>query len=269
MQLGHMQIDLNSDLGEHYGAWRMGDDDAMLAIVTSANVACGFHAGDPVSVLATVRAAAKLRVAVGAHIAYPDLVGFGRRPMTPSAAELEADVIYQIGALQALARVAGTEVSYVKPHGALYNTIAFDEQQAAAVIGAVEAVDPRSRARVWPPHRSSTRSGQPVCGPYRRRSPTGPTSRTARWCPGAGRRRARGSGPHRRTHAHPRPRRCGGGPRRQRGGDRGRFDLRPRRQPGAVHIATVVRDRLTEAGVTLRPFAADPDQSRPRDLSIR
>ena len=142
MQLGHMQIDLNSDLGEHYGAWRMGDDDAMLAIVTSANVACGFHAGDPVSVLATVRAAAKLGVAVGAHIAYPDLVGFGRRPMTPSAAELEADVIYQIGALQALARVAGTEVSYVKPHGALYNTIAFDEQQAAAVIGAVEAVDP-------------------------------------------------------------------------------------------------------------------------------
>ncbi|MFZ2238181.1 MAG: 5-oxoprolinase subunit PxpA, partial [Gordonia amarae] len=137
-----MRIDLNSDLGEHYGAWRMGDDAAMLEIVTSANVACGFHAGDPVSVLSTVRAAADLGVAVGAHIAYPDLVGFGRRPMTPSAAELEADVIYQIGALQALAKVAGTGVRYVKPHGALYNTIAFDEAQAAAVIGAVKAVDP-------------------------------------------------------------------------------------------------------------------------------
>lgn len=137
-----MRIDLNSDLGEHYGAWRMGDDAAMLGIVTSANVACGFHAGDPVSVLSTVRAAADLGVAVGAHIAYPDLVGFGRRPMTPSAAELEADVIYQIGALQALAKVAGTEVRYVKPHGALYNTIAFDEVQADAVIGAVKAVDP-------------------------------------------------------------------------------------------------------------------------------
>ena len=137
-----MRIDLNSDLGEHYGAWRMGDDAAMLEIVTSANVACGFHAGDPVSVLSTVRAAADLGVAVGAHIAYPDLVGFGRRPMTPSAAELEADVIYQIGALQALAKVAGAEVRYVKPHGALYNTIAFDEAQADAVIGAVKAVDP-------------------------------------------------------------------------------------------------------------------------------
>ena len=137
-----MRIDLKSDLGEHYGAWRMGDDAAMLEIVTSANVACGFHAGDPVSVLSTVRAAADLGVAVGAHIAYPDLVGFGRRPMTPSAAELEADVIYQIGALQALAKVAGTGVRYVKPHGALYNTIAFDEAQAAAVIGAVKAVDP-------------------------------------------------------------------------------------------------------------------------------
>ena len=136
-----MSIDLNSDLGEHFGAWRLGDDDAMLGIVTSANVACGFHAGDPRSILDTLRNAAARGVAVGAHVAYPDLVGFGRRPMDVADAELEADVIYQIGALQALARVAGTEVTYVKPHGALYNTIARDERQAAAVIRAIQAVD--------------------------------------------------------------------------------------------------------------------------------
>lgn len=137
-----MSIDLNSDLGEHFGAWTLGDDAAMLDIVTSANVACGFHAGDPRSILETLRGAVERGVAVGAHVAYPDLVGFGRRPMDVSDAELEADVIYQIGALQGLARVAGTEVSYVKPHGALYNTIARDERQAAAVIRAIRAVDP-------------------------------------------------------------------------------------------------------------------------------
>lgn len=137
-----MRIDVNSDLGEHYGAWRMGDDEAMLGVVTSANVACGFHAGHPLSVLDTLRAAAAHGVTVGAHVAYPDIVGFGRREMNLSDAELEADVIYQIGALQALARVAGTEVRYVKPHGALYNTIAWDERQAAAVIRAIRALDP-------------------------------------------------------------------------------------------------------------------------------
>lgn len=137
-----MRIDLNSDLGEHFGAWRMGDDVAMLDIVTSANVACGFHAGDPTSIRETVRLAAERGVAVGAHVAYPDLVGFGRRAIEIASADLEADVIYQIGALDALARVSGTRVSYVKPHGALYNTIAHDERQAAAVISAILAVDP-------------------------------------------------------------------------------------------------------------------------------
>ncbi len=136
------RIDLNSDLGEHYGAWRMGDDETMLGIVTSANVACGFHAGDPRSVLETMRAAAAQGVTVGAHVAYPDLSGFGRRDMNPTDAELEADVIYQIGAVQALASVAGTHVRYVKPHGALYNTIARDERQAAAVLRAMHALDP-------------------------------------------------------------------------------------------------------------------------------
>lgn len=137
-----MQIDLNSDLGESLGAWTMGDDDAMLAVVSSANVACGFHAGDAAGILRTLRSAAARGVAVGAHVAYPDLAGFGRRNMDLSSAELQADVIYQIGALQALARVAGTTVRYVKPHGALYNTIAHDERQAGDVIAAMLAVDP-------------------------------------------------------------------------------------------------------------------------------
>ena len=135
-------MDINSDLGESYGAWRMGDDAAMLDIVTSANVACGFHAGDPAGILQTLRGAAERGVAVGAHVAYPDLVGFGRRNMDPTSRELVADVIYQIGALQGLAQAAGTRVAYVKPHGALYNTIAHDESQGADVINALLALDP-------------------------------------------------------------------------------------------------------------------------------
>lgn len=137
-----MQIDLNSDLGEGYGAWRMGDDAAMLQIVSSANIACGFHAGDPRSLLETLRQAARQSVAVGAHVSYPDRVGFGRRHMEVAPDDLTADVIYQIGALQGLARAAGTRVTYVKPHGALYNTIAHDARQADAVIAGVLAVDP-------------------------------------------------------------------------------------------------------------------------------
>lgn len=137
-----MHIDLNSDLGESLGAWRMGDDAAMLSIVSSANVACGFHAGDAAGILRTLRAAAERGVAVGAHVAYPDLAGFGRRNMDVASEDLQADVVYQIGALQGLARVAGTRVRYVKPHGALYNTIAHDRRQADDVIAAICAVDP-------------------------------------------------------------------------------------------------------------------------------
>jgi len=135
-------MDINSDLGESYGAWRMGDDVAMLDIVTSANIACGFHAGDAAGILDTVRAAAERGVTIGAHVGYPDLVGFGRRNMDPSSRELVADVIYQIGALQGLAAAAGARVAYVKPHGALYNTIATDERQGNDVIDAILAVDP-------------------------------------------------------------------------------------------------------------------------------
>jgi UPF0271 protein len=135
-------IDLNSDLGESFGPWPMGDDTRMLAIVTSANIACGFHAGDPAGILGVLKEAARQGVAVGAHVGYRDLVGFGRRQMDPSSSELVGDTIYQIGALQGLARAAGTAVRYVKPHGALYNTMAHDRRQAADVIAAIKAIDP-------------------------------------------------------------------------------------------------------------------------------
>jgi UPF0271 protein len=137
-----MNIDLNSDLGESLGVWRMGDDAAMLSLVSSANVACGFHAGDPAGILRTLRQARERGVAVGAHVAYRDLVGFGRRNMDVDSADLRADVIYQIGALKGLAAAAGTTVRYVKPHGALYNTIAHDERQARDVIAAIRETDP-------------------------------------------------------------------------------------------------------------------------------
>jgi len=135
------RIDLNSDLGENFGAWRMGDDAAMLSIVSSANIACGFHAGDPAGLLRTLTAAAERGVAIGAHVSYPDKVGFGRRAMDVSTDELIADTLYQIGALTGLAAVAGTTVTYVKPHGALYNTTAIDPRQGAALVEALLKMD--------------------------------------------------------------------------------------------------------------------------------
>lgn len=135
-------IDLNSDLGESFGAWSMGDDAAMLRLVSSANVACGFHAGDASTMLATCRLAAENGVAVGAHVSYRDLAGFGRRSMDVPPAALHDEVLYQLAALSGIARVAGTAVSYVKPHGALYNRIVTDREQAAAVASAVAAFGP-------------------------------------------------------------------------------------------------------------------------------
>jgi UPF0271 protein len=137
-----MRVDLNSDLGESYGQWRLGDDEAMLDIVTSANVACGFHAGDALTLQETCRLAAERGVVVGAQVGYNHLAGFGRWHIDMPSPELTADVIYQIGALDGLCRVAGTRVSYVKPHGALYNTAAVDRRQAEAVVEAVLAYDP-------------------------------------------------------------------------------------------------------------------------------
>ncbi len=134
-------IDLNADLGEGYGVWRLGDDDAMLQIVTSANVACGFHAGDPAGLLRVCRRAAERGVRIGAQVSYRDLAGFGRRFIDVAAEDLVADVVYQIGALQAMASASDSAVSYVKPHGALYNTIVTNREQAAAVVEAVRLVD--------------------------------------------------------------------------------------------------------------------------------
>jgi len=135
-------VDLNADLGEGFGVWELGDDAAMLDIVTSANVACGFHAGDPAGLARTTAAAAERGVRIGAQVSYRDLAGFGRRFIDVEPAELTAEVIYQIGALQALAHAAGSAVAYVKPHGALYNTIVTHRSQARAVAEAVHAVDP-------------------------------------------------------------------------------------------------------------------------------
>ncbi|WP_285724307.1 LamB/YcsF family protein [Psychromicrobium xiongbiense] len=136
------RIDLNSDVGESFGHWSLGDDAAVLRSATSANVACGFHAGDPSGILATCRTAVQASAVVGAHPGYRDLAGFGRRFLDVLPTELTADLVYQIGAVQALARAAGTEVRYVKPHGALYNTIVHHEAQAQAVVEAILAVDP-------------------------------------------------------------------------------------------------------------------------------
>lgn len=136
-------IDLNADLGEGFGVWRLGDDDAMLGIVTSANVACGFHAGDPAGLVRVCRSAAGRGVRIGAQVSYRDLAGFGRRFIDVAADDLIADVVYQIGALQAIAHASGSFVSYVKPHGALYNTIVTDSEQAAAVAEAVRLVGDR------------------------------------------------------------------------------------------------------------------------------
>ncbi|RWA21415.1 LamB/YcsF family protein [Mycolicibacterium brumae] len=138
----NMTVDLNADIGEGFGIWRIGDDQAMLGMVTSANLACGFHAGDPAGLLEVCKLAAEAGAHVGAQVSYRDLHGFGRRFIDVSFEDLFADVIYQIGALQAVAAVAGTRVSYVKPHGALYNTVFSHTQQARAVTAAVLAVDP-------------------------------------------------------------------------------------------------------------------------------
>ncbi|OYO02413.1 LamB/YcsF family protein [Enemella evansiae] len=136
-------IDLNSDLGESFGMWRMGDDAALLQVVSSANIACGFHAGDPSVLWATCREAVARGVHIGAHVAYRDLAGFGRSFIDVPGEQLYADVLYQLAAIDGVARTAGGSVTYVKPHGALYNTIVQHEQQADAVVRAVSDFNTR------------------------------------------------------------------------------------------------------------------------------
>jgi UPF0271 protein len=135
-------IDLNADLGEGFGAWRMGDDESMLGLVTSANIACGFHAGDPDIMARCFSLARERGVAVGAHVSFPDLAGFGRRRIPYSPAEIERLVAYQIGAAQALARCCGHKITHVKCHGALANVAESDADVARAVARAARAADP-------------------------------------------------------------------------------------------------------------------------------
>ena len=135
-------IDLNCDLGEGFGAWTLGDDEALLAVVTSASIACGFHAGDPAIMRRLCRTAAASGIAIGAHVGYRDLIGFGRRRIEIAPQDLINDLIYQIAALDGFARVTGTRVGYVKPHGALYNTIATEPVYARALAEAVRLYDP-------------------------------------------------------------------------------------------------------------------------------
>ncbi|GGN71597.1 UPF0271 protein [Streptomyces albiflavescens] len=134
-------IDLNADLGEGFGRWRLTDDEQLLSVVTSANVACGFHAGDAATMRRVCELAAERGVRIGAQVSYRDLAGFGRRAMDVPPDELAAEVAYQIGALEVFARAAGTRVSYVKPHGALYNRVVHDEEQAGAVVDGVLLAD--------------------------------------------------------------------------------------------------------------------------------
>ncbi|WP_242906127.1 LamB/YcsF family protein [Actinomadura terrae] len=135
-------IDINADLGEGFGIWELGDDLALLDVITSANVACGFHAGDPLIMRRVCAAAVERGVTIGAQVSYRDLPGFGRREMDVAAPELTAEILYQLAALDGIARTEGGRVAYVKPHGALYNRVARDPVQAEAVADAVRAYDP-------------------------------------------------------------------------------------------------------------------------------
>jgi len=135
------RIDINCDLGESYGAFKVGNDEKIMPHITSANIACGFHAGDPVIMAQTINLAKKHNVAIGAHPGYPDLLGFGRREMQLTSEEVKNYAIYQVSALQGFAKVAGVSLQHVKPHGALYNTAAKDEKLSKAIMDAVKALN--------------------------------------------------------------------------------------------------------------------------------
>ncbi len=162
-----VRIDLNADLGEGLGTWRLGDDEALLDVITSANVACGFHAGDPVTMRRVCEQAVARGVTIGAQVGYRDLHGFGRRRIEMPPDELTADVLYQLGALEACARAAGDRVRYVKPHGALYNSAAVEQVPAAAVVEAVAIYDPTLPLLGLPGsvlQREAERAGLPFVG---------------------------------------------------------------------------------------------------------
>ncbi len=250
-------MDLNSDLGEGFGAWRMGDDEAMLDIVTSANIACGFHAGDP-SVMRRVCDAAVARgVAIGAHVGYRDLAGFGRRALDIEPDQLTDEVLYQIGALDAFARAAGGRVTYVKPHGALYNTAAVDPEQAAAVVEGLRRYDPGLALLCLPDSEMSRQAAKTGVVSYAEafadRAYTSDGRLVSRKEPGAVLHDADAVATRAVAMA------TGGG---LVAADGAQLDLRADSlcvhgdTPGAVELARRIRDELTTAGVTLGAFAA-------------
>ena len=174
-------IDLNADVGESFGPWPMGPDEALIPLVTSVNIACGFHAGDPVVIERTIRLALASGVAIGAHPGYPDREGFGRRDLAMSAEELEASILYQVAALAGMVTAAGGTLRHVKAHGALYNRAAGDPAVAEPIARAVRRISP-DLVLVGPPGSELVRAAERD-GPAdqrRRASPTEPTSPTAR-----------------------------------------------------------------------------------------
>ena len=249
-------VDLNSDLGEGFGHWTLGDDDALLQVVTSANVACGFHAGDATTMRRVCDRAVASEVAIGAQVGYRDLPGFGRRFIDIEPKALAAEVIYQIGALDGFARIAGSRVRYVKPHGALYNAIVHHEQQAAAVVEAVCAYDRTLPVLGLPGSawlRLAAEAGLTVVHEaFADRAYTPQGTLVSRRLPGSV------------LHDGPEiARRCvamatGGTIKDIEGGD---LLLSPGSicvhgdTPGAVQIARLVRDALAGAGITLTSFA--------------
>lgn len=252
-------IDLNADLGEGLGAWTMGDDAALLGVVSSANVATGFHAGDPTIMRRTCAAAAERGVSVGAHVAYRDLHGFGRRALAVDPEDLTADVLYQVSALEGIARAAGTQVAYCKPHGALYNTIAKDPAQAAATAEALAAFRPGLTVLGLPgtPWQEAAEAAglRFVAEAFADRAYTPAGQLVPRFQPG--------SVLHDVDEITAR---CVAMARGEAVTDveGGQLVLTPGSicvhgdTPGAVEIARAVRAALEEAGVTLAPFAAAP-----------
>jgi 5-oxoprolinase (ATP-hydrolysing) subunit A len=246
-------IDLNADLGEGFGPWRLGDDLALLSIVTSANVACGFHAGDPLIMRRTCAAAVSRGVVIGAQVSYRDLAGFGRREMDVAPDELTAEVLYQIAALDGVARAEGGRVRYVKPHGALYNRIVRDPVQAAAVAAAVTAYDPALPVLTLPGsalHLAGDLTVLNECFADRAYTPEGTLVS----------RREPGAVIHDVETVAERARRMAvDGTVEATDGTEVRVDARSicvhGDTPGAVEIARAVRTRLEHADVRLEPFA--------------
>lgn len=253
-----MRIDLNSDLGESFGRWELGDDKALLSVVTSANVACGFHAGDPSVLRRTTVDAVAGGVSVGAHVSYRDLAGFGRRFLDVPPGELTDEVLYQMGALAAFTRLAGDRVRYVKPHGALYNAIVHHEGQAAAVVAAVKAFDPALPVLGLPGSRFLDLAEEAGLPTYREafadRAYTPEGTLVSRREPGAVLHDPEAIADRCLRIAHGEPIEAVDGTRIVLEAD---SLCVHGDSPGAVDIARAVADRLRAEGVTVTPFAKE------------